>query len=171
MEYHTDVQKRLDQIYTLIEVGRQNPFDRNFDDSIFELVDSFLSKYEDTDYIQLILNSSEKVDIHKVGCLLTIMLWSTKDEGAKINAWRLDSFNNGKQRDVEIALCVTDVYPMKDLNAFLSILNKINEKYPKTGFLCEYWMVLTKNALLRDEIINKENLLQKIKQKIIEFFN
>jgi hypothetical protein len=70
MKYNSEAKKQLDQIYALIEINEQNPFDRIFDDSIFELVDDFLANFEDADYIKLILDNSTKMNIHKVGCLL-----------------------------------------------------------------------------------------------------
>ncbi len=171
MKYNIEAKKRLDQIYALIEINEQNPFDRNFDDSIFELVDSFLANYEDTNYIKLILDSSLKVNMHKIGCLLTILLWSTRDEGEKIQAWRVDTFENGKLREVQIALCVTDVYPMKDLNVFLNKLNEIKNEYPETESLCKYWMISTQNALLRDEINKNNGTFRRVKQKVVKFLN
>jgi hypothetical protein len=169
MKYNIEAKKRLDKIYALIEINEQNPFDRNFDDSIFDLVDDFLVNFEDGNYIKLILDCSTKVNIHKVGCLLTIMLWSTRDEGEKVQAWRVGCFENGNQRDVQIALCVTDVYPMKDLNVFLKKIEEIRIKHPQTESICEYWMILTKNDLLRDEINKNKGTLRKVKQEVVKF--
>jgi hypothetical protein len=171
MKYNIEAKKRLDRIYALIEINEQNPFDRNFDDSIFGLVDDFLRNFEDADYVKIIIDYSTKINIHKVGCLLTFLLWSTRDEGEKVQVWRVDSFENGSQRDVQIALCVTDVYPMKDLNVFLNKLKEIKKKYPETEPLCEYWIVSTKNALLRDKINKNKGSFQEIKQRIIDFLN
>jgi hypothetical protein len=102
---------------------------------------------------------------------ITILLWSTRDEGEKVQVWRVDSFENGNQRDVQIALCVTDVYPMKDLNVFLNKLNEIKKKYPEIESLCEHWMISTKNALLRDEINKNKGIFQEAKQKMVKFLN
>ena len=169
--YDTEAQKQLDQIYALIEINDQNPFNRTFDDSIFELVDDFLASCEDTDYIKLILDASTNININKIGCLLTIMLWSTRDEGETIHAWRVASFENGNQRDVQIALCVTDVYPMKDLNAFLNKLNEIKKKYPETESLCEHWMISTQDTLLRMERNKNNGMFQEVKKRIGKFLN
>jgi hypothetical protein len=168
MEDHTEAKKRLDQIYALIAINEQNPFERNFHDSIFDLVDDFLARFENSNYIKLILDCST-IDVHKIGCLFTIMLWSTRDEGEKIHAWMVESYENGSQRDVEIALCVTEVYPMKDLNVFMEKLEQIKIKYPQTEILADYWLVQTKNTLPRDEMNKSVGLFEEAKQKFLKF--
>ncbi|MEZ4926166.1 MAG: hypothetical protein R3A50_07815 [Saprospiraceae bacterium] len=171
MKYNIEAKSRLDQIYALIEINERNPFDRNFDDSIFDLVDDFLSDHQDTDYIKLILDNSTEMNIHKIGCLLTILLWSTRDEGEKVQVWRVDSFENGNPRDIQIALSVTDVYPMKDLNVLLNKLNELKNKYPETENLCQYWLIQVKDALLRDEIYKNKGMFQELTGRVVDFFN
>jgi hypothetical protein len=171
MTANTELKSQLDEIYALIDLNEQNPFDRDFDASIFDLVDAFLAVHEDSNYINLIVDASTHVDMHRVGCLFTIMLWSTRDEGEKIQAWRVDRFDHGTQRDVEIALCMTEVYPMKDLTAFLEKLNNLKQKYPQTEPLCARWMNSTQNTLRQHEALEQGGLFYVLKQKTLQFFN
>jgi hypothetical protein len=167
MEDYIEAKRRLDQIYALIEINERNPFERNFHDSIFDLIDDFLARFEKSNYIKLILDCST-INVHKIGCLFTIMLWSTRDEGEKIHAWRVESYENGSQRDVEIALCVTEVYPMKELNVFMKKLEQIKIKYPQTEILADYWLIQTKNTLLRDEINESVGFVEKAKTRFFK---
>lgn len=161
---------QLLQIYSLMEVNEQNPFDIHFDDSIFDLVDEFLGVYESTDYIQLILECSLDENIHKVGCLFSILLWSTRDEGEKVQNWRVQSFEHENQRDIEIALCVTDVYPMKDLVQFSGKLKEIAAKFPETKPLCDYWIDQVQKELIWREVKTNDGPVQKIMDKIAGLF-
>ncbi|MBL7827252.1 MAG: hypothetical protein JNJ57_11515 [Saprospiraceae bacterium] len=153
---------QLAQIYSCIQLNPQNPFERDFDEAVFDLVDEFIQAHEDTDYIQYIIDNSAGENTHKVGCLLSILIWSTKDNGEKIQRWRGLSLDNENQRAIEIALCITDVFPMADLNACINKLKEIALKFPQTEPLCDYWIDLAQKELLRNAGIRNRGFKEKI---------
>lgn len=146
-----DIKKRLDEIFLKITINDKNPFERDFDESVFDLANDLIRAHEESDYVETIIELSNNIDAHKIGCLFDILLWSTRDEGQKVQEWRKKSLENGKEREVEIALCVSNAYPMIDLHRFLSVLDELTIKYPKLASLYEHWKSSTQNSIKRDE--------------------
>jgi hypothetical protein len=169
---YDDVKAHLRPIYALIKINPQDPFDRDFDDSIFDLVDAFLEEYEASDYMKLIMDCSTDENIHKIGCLLDILIWSTSDNGKKLDDWRMKAFENENQRDIEVALCVTNTYPMtmNDIPALIKKLHEIEIKFPDTKPLCDYWMIAAQKYLDREQAQKSRNSIQYQVKKILEGF-
>lgn len=146
----TDIHHQLSNIYALITITDPAHLQCQFEDRIFDLVDELLGKYEDTDYPNLILDASPDTEVHKIGCLFDILLWSTRDEGARIQLCRNVWLEQSDERKIAVALCISNVYPTADFPKFVLQLKQIEADFPALTPLCAHWLSATQLMTQRD---------------------
>lgn len=139
----------LNEIYRRIEAIDYAELKTDFDDIVFDLVDDFLSEYENENYALLILELSKDAEAIKIGVLLDICIWSSKDNGNKQMIETAKWINSGDIRKIEVSLNITDIYPLNDFNNLKITLKNIILTHPSLNNLCEFWLNLVEKEILK----------------------
>lgn len=129
----------LIKIFDEIEIVDEKMLETNFDSIVFEYVDEFLAQHESDNYPELIYENSKDISALKIGSLLDICLWSSRDNGKKqINEQRI-WFRGSVKRKIEIVLNVSNIFPLNEYEELIKRLGEIRIEHPELTELCDHW--------------------------------
>lgn len=158
----------LNKIYDEIIIVDEDKLEVRFDNRIFDLVLSYLSTREKLNYPLIILESSENVKAIKIGALLDICTWSTEDNGSKqareVEKWMYS--NN--ERKIEVALSITNTYPLNDFVILKAKLEEIKQTFPRLLKLCNLRLPSVESMIERT---NKDIKKDSLTTRVLRFLN
>ena len=108
------------------------------DDTAFDKTENFVQSYFKTDYATLIYNSVESnFDLRKAAILLDILIWSTPDNGTKLDQLTHNWISSEDQKKVKLMLYRFEWLP--DSQTWPQISEEIILKFPNLKMLVNYY--------------------------------
>lgn len=96
----------------------------------FDLIDTFVKRYFDIDFAQLLIDSLPvQNDFRKTALILDILVWSTPDNGEKMDKLTSDWLYSGDIRKVKSILFLEDWLP--SFGTWLEVKANLNEHFPE----------------------------------------
>jgi hypothetical protein len=120
------------------------------DPDVFDLVDILISELEYDGLMNEILDNSNEPDLRKIGVLVDILCWQTPDNGSYLFKQIAEWVRSNDRIKVEIALGVSDFYPIDPSSAFKQELHRIESKFPALKARCLFWRESIENQEKRD---------------------
>lgn len=103
----------------------------------FDLIDIFVKRYFDIDFAQLLIDSLPvQNDIRKTALILDILVWSTPDNGEKMDKLTSDWLYSGDVRKVKSILFREDWLP--SFGDWLEVKANLNKHFPELVNLIDY---------------------------------
>lgn len=135
----------------------------------FDETDIFVDCYFDDDFAQIIINSiGPDTDLRKVARLLDILVWSTPDNGTKLDSLIENWIESNDKTKIEIILLREDNFPRYDRYENITVLERVKQEFPEFIELCNYHIeefnYQKETGLRRMDILYK--LAEKRKQKL-----
>ena len=107
----------------------------------FDLTDIFVDRYFKIDFTQVIIDSLQSnSDLRKVGTLLDILIWSTPDNGTKLDSLIHDWITSNDKTKIEILLLREEWFPRTDRDENTKVLESVKQKFPEFTDLCKYYI-------------------------------
>ncbi|GGG03075.1 hypothetical protein [Pontibacter amylolyticus] len=112
--------------------------DKEIKGRAFDLIDILVENHYDDDFCQLIINSIKPgTDLRKVARILDILIWSTPDNGTKLDRLTSNWLNSGDKLKVKTLLFRKDWLPSEDSWSKENIV--IKEHFPELIELADFY--------------------------------
>jgi hypothetical protein len=108
-------------------------------DHAFGQIDLFVNRYFDSDFCEVIINSLEdNTDLRKIARMLDVLIWSTPDNGTKLDRLIHDWIISDDKRKVQMILFREDDFPRRTPVENKEVLSMVKIKFPDLSGLCDY---------------------------------
>lgn len=126
----------------------------------FDQTDIFVDRYFNEDFAEIIYNSITKdTDLSKVATLFDVLVWSTPDNGTRLEELVHNWITSDNKTKVQIILLRQDWFPRQDREENIKVLEKVKLKFPDLAELCNYHLeefdYQKKTGLRRIELLFK----------------
>ena len=123
----------------LHEIYYENSGELRADQNGFDQCDIFVNLYFNENFPEIIYNSLKKeTDLAKISSLLDILVWSTPDNGKKLEELISNWITSKDKIKVEIILLRQDWFPRQNREENIKVLENVKQKFPEFVELCNY---------------------------------
>ncbi|HEX8015737.1 MAG TPA: hypothetical protein VF465_10935 [Flavobacterium sp.] len=105
----------------------------------FNQADIFVDLYFKENFAEIIFNSLKNdTDLAKIAALLDILVWSTPDNGTKLEKLIYDWIISDNKIKVQIILLRQDSFPRSERVENIKVLENVKQIFPELTELCNY---------------------------------